>query len=511
MDVLQELDGQQQLGERVAQRRHDADVRRLELARDARERHGLRRDVDAPGRQRLAEGAQPRLLDAGAADPQADPRRVVLEPSDGLDQQLDAEARREPAVVDRAQRAVRGPSDRGPLGPEHALIGRVHDDRRAPAADAAVVEPVAGLGGDADDGVGERGRDALLDRDQAHGRMRARALEARCEQLRERVVDVEDHLCAPQLGHQPAEGEHVGHVVRLDDVEAARALERGHLAQRAEEEAPVSAQVAARAAGGLGERDAVHADDPRADPQLAGGREADQVHLVAPLGQRARLALDPRVDVEVRVVDHADPQRAAGRGHAAALSCSALFSEIGWPLRRSDASAASIAIDDLEPQRGVGAGHAARPDGLREVLELQAQRLPRVDARDHDVAAAVGELVLAEVLGRDEVHAAVVDADGLVGLGVVVDDHPLAPDHDHLADLARREPGDLDVRVRPAREGQGQERGLGDAGLEDAAGRRGDLHDGLARASRAGSTGRAARGRRSRRRAGTCRGSSARR
>ena len=74
-----------------------------------------------------------------------------------------------------------------------------------------------------------------------------------------------------------------------------------------------------------------------------------------------------------------------------------------------------------------------------------------------------------KVAGVREVHPAVVDADGLVGGRVVVLDHALAAHHDDLADLARREPGDLHVGGGPALEGERQERRLGHAVLEDAA------------------------------------------
>ena len=45
----------------------------------------------------------------------------------------------------------------------------------------------------------------------------------------------------------------------------------------------------------------------------------------------------------------------------------------------------------------VRARRRAGADGAREVLQLEAERLRRLDARDDDVAAAVAELVLAEV------------------------------------------------------------------------------------------------------------------
>ena len=69
----------------------------------------------------------------------------------------------------------------------------------------------------------------------------------------------------------------------------------------------VGALAAARLAGG----GAVQGDRPRADGDLLVVVEADAVDPVATFGQGPRLALDPRVDDEVGVVDHADPQVAA--------------------------------------------------------------------------------------------------------------------------------------------------------------------------------------------------------
>ena len=118
---------------------------------------------------------------------------------------------------------------------------------------------------------------------------------------------------------------------------------------------------------------------------------------------------------------------------------------------------------------------------MGEVFELEAQWLGGLDARDHDVAGAVDQLVLAEVggRGRQHVHTAVVDADGFVGGGVVVLDHALTADDDHLTQLARREPGDLHVGGLPLREGERHEGGLGHALAQHAGAGGGDFDDGL--------------------------------
>jgi hypothetical protein len=55
----------------------------------------------------------------------------------------------------------------------------------------------------------------------------------------------------------------------------------------------------------------VRRDAALADAELDLLAEADAVDLVAAFGQRPRLALDPRVDGKVRVMDHADAQGTA--------------------------------------------------------------------------------------------------------------------------------------------------------------------------------------------------------
>src|ERR1019366_280051 len=49
---------------------------------------------------------------------------------------------------------------------------------------------------------------------------------------------------------------------------------------------------------------------------------------------------------------------------------------------------------DFQTERAAGARLLARTDRMSEVRELEAERLTRVDARHHDVAAAIGQLIL---------------------------------------------------------------------------------------------------------------------
>ena len=113
------------------------------------------------------------------------------------------------------------------------------------------------------------------------------------EKLGKRVVDVEDHRRAAELGSQRREDEHVGHVVGLHQIEWVPLVQGGHDPEGADEEACVAAEVAPRSACRLVLAERVDPDDARAGSFLAGGRQADQIDLVAALGQRARLALDP--------------------------------------------------------------------------------------------------------------------------------------------------------------------------------------------------------------------------
>ena len=258
----------------------------------------------------------------------------------------------------------------------------------------------ARLLGDDDDAVGQARRHALLELDQPDQRIARRAPELRGEQLREGVVDVEHDRRPLQAGHDAAAREEVGHVVRLDEVERRRALERRQLA-RAARRRRCSRQVGAVAAPRLcpaarGARGSARARD---SPPARRGRPVD---LVAALGQRPRLPLDARVEAEVRVVDHADAQRAWPRSGAHAATRSALPGErdrravaAQGRIGRLDARARSRARE----RRWSGAGAGA--DRAREVLRARGPAARAASMRGITTSPrAVGELVLAEARRR---------------------------------------------------------------------------------------------------------------
>ena len=87
--------------------------------------------------------------------------------------------------------------------------------------------------------------------------------------------------------------------------------------------------------------------------------------------------------------------------------------------------------------------------------------------RRHDLARPVGEAELAERLRIVEHHAGVEDAHRLVAR-VVVDDHLARADDRRTAQLARRQPGELDVGNRTLLVLEVDERDVGNRG-EDAA------------------------------------------
>ena len=72
-------------------------------------------------------------------------------------------------------------------------------------------------------------------------------------------------------------------------------------------------------------------------------------------------------------------------------------------------------LDDVAPQVHVRARLRALADGGHEVLQLDAQRLVRREARREHVTGAVGELELAEALRLDDLDTAVEHAHLLAG------------------------------------------------------------------------------------------------
>ena len=129
-------------------------------------------------------------------------------------------------------------------------------------------EQLARLVGDEDVTVGERRADSLLDPDHAHERVVGRTVEEGREELGEGVVEVEDHRRAAQLRPQGREDECVGHVVDLDQVEAAAAVEGADLAGGAGQEASVALEVGTGAAARLAGGGAVKGDPALADRRI---------------------------------------------------------------------------------------------------------------------------------------------------------------------------------------------------------------------------------------------------
>ena len=92
-------------------------------------------------------------------------------------------------------------------------------------------------------------------------------------------------------------------------------------------------------------------------------------------------------------------------------------------------------------------GAAPSRTARRNVLELDGNWLVRRELGREDVTRPVGEVVLAESLWILVDDAVVEDPDRL-GRAVVVHDHLLASDEHRPAQLARREPAQLDVGER---------------------------------------------------------------
>src|SRR5205823_3902324 len=100
--------------------------------------------------------------------------------------------------------------------------------------------------------------------------------------------------------------------------------------------------------------------------------------------------------------------------------------------------------DYVEPEAGRRSRLLPAPDGAAEVGELELKRLGYVDAGRDNVAGSVSQPELAERLRIGDVGARVENAHRLVAR-VVVDDHLPRADDGRPPQLARRQPGHLDV------------------------------------------------------------------
>src|SRR5579875_2661966 len=133
--------------------------------------------------------------------------------------------------------------------------------------------------------------------------------------------------------------------------------------------------------------------------------------------------------------------------------------------RHEGAAAAQRALARFEHRHhaqsagGVGFGRAAPDDAVDEMLALHFERFALLDARDVDVAIAVGHLEVAVgVVIRTDRHPLVVDADLFLQSGVVVDQH-LARSHNGGApDFVGIQPAYVDEGDQVVGEAQGEHR-----------------------------------------------------
>src|SRR5439155_24124398 len=104
-------------------------------------------------------------------------------------------------------------------------------------------------------------------------------------------------------------------------------------------------------------------------------------------------------------------------------------------------------LHDVAREDRVALGRTAFADSAYEVGELECDRLGGVELWREDVTGSIGKVVLPEGLWVLVPHPGIEYADGF-GAAVVVHDHLLAA-HDHrAAELARRQPAQLDMSDR---------------------------------------------------------------
>ena len=106
-------------------------------------------------------------------------------------------------------------------------------------------------------------------------------------------MDVQDQWHPAKPGEERRGGQQVGHVVGLDEIEAQPGIQSAQSPGGPGHEPPIPAHIGERPSAGLLVSHGVNLDRARAHLQAFGLADADQVDLVATLGQRTRLALDP--------------------------------------------------------------------------------------------------------------------------------------------------------------------------------------------------------------------------
>ena len=106
--------------------------------------------------------------------------------------------------------------------------------------------------------------------------------------------------------------------------------------------------------------------------------------------------------------------------------------------------------DHAEAQLPVAQRRLLFADAFGEVADDLLQRLARLDVRAPDVPGSIADQQLAAIIQAcTQVDPAVVDLDRLGRVQLVEDQALPRPGEDHLADLDRREPVDVEVGQQP--------------------------------------------------------------
>ena len=230
-------------------------------------------------------------------------------------------------LVDRCQRPGVHEPDRA-VGLERAARvgariephdrGRVADDVDLVARDAQPDEPVRHRGIDGHDGGGDRDRCPLLDEEGLVGERVRRAREPAPEELRHRLVQVEQERDTGEPQRERREREEIRQAVDLDEPVPPAAVGAGELPAGPDSERDVLAEIGPDP----GALVALHVQPPDANPvddpvgRIVAASEGEHVDLATGRDERLRLAPNARILVVVRVNDHRDrcPVAAAARG-----------------------------------------------------------------------------------------------------------------------------------------------------------------------------------------------------